>query len=130
MKYVPSALIGQLSRSQGSTTASHNRFGSYFRNRVTPTNPNTAKQATQRATIQAASAQWRLLSEAQRAGWTALGANMTRQDSQGQEYSLTGLQAYTSQYRNNTLVGGTILSAAPALAEPSTLLTLTVTATA
>lgn len=130
MKYTPSALIGPLSRSAGSTTASHNRFGNYFRNRTIPTNPNTTKQATQRATIQAASAGWRALTSTQRAGWAALGAQMTRQDSLGNSYTLTGLQAFTSAYRNLTTTSGTLLTDAPALAEPTTLLTLTLTATA
>lgn len=130
MKYTPSALIGPLSRSAGSTTASHNRFGTYFRNRTIPTNPNTPKQATARATIQAASNAWRALTPTQRAGWTALGATQTRVDSLGNTYSLTGLQSYTSQYRNNISAGNTILSDAPALAEPTTLTSITLTATA
>lgn len=129
MKYVPSALIGQLSKSAGSTTGSHNRFGAYLRNRVVPVNPNTTKQAAQRAIIQAASAGWRALSDTQRAGWAALGLLMTRQDSLGQTYNLTGLQAYTSNYRNTKTIGTAQLSAAPALVEPTTLTLLTITAT-
>lgn len=129
MKYVPSALIGQLSKSMGSTTGSHNRFGAYLRNRTIPVNPNTTKQATQRATIQAASAAWRALTDIQRAGWAALGASMSRVDSLGQTYNLTGLQAYTSVYRNLVTIGVAPLSAAPALTEPTTLTSITITAT-
>lgn len=130
MKYSPSALIGVLSKSQGSTTASHNRFGPYFRGRIIPVNPNTTKQALQRSIMQSASAGWRALTDVQRAGWTALGALMVRQDSLGNSYTLTGLQAYTSNYRNTKVIGTAQLSAAPALVEPTTLTTLTITATA
>jgi hypothetical protein len=130
MKYSPSALIGVLSKSQGSTTASHNRFGAYFRGRIIPVNPNTTKQAAQRAIIQSASAGWRALTDVQRAGWAALGASMTRQDSLGNSYTLTGLQAYTSNYRNTKTIGTAQLTAAPALVEPTTLTLLTITATA
>lgn len=128
MKYVPSALIGQLSRSQGSTTASHNRFGAYLRNRVIPTNPNTSKQAAARNTLAAASQGWRALNETQRDGWTALGSQMIRLDTLGQEYTLTGLQAYSSQYRNNDTVGNTLLTDPPILDEPTSLTSLTLTA--
>lgn len=130
MKYVPSALVGQLSKSQGSTTAARNRFGSYFRNRTMPVNPSTALQSTQRAILSAASFGWRALTDAQRDGWAALGLQMTRTDSLGQTYSLTGLQAYSSVYRNVTTYGGTPPSDAPALSPPTNLTSITITATA
>lgn len=129
VKYVPSALLGQLSKSQGSTTASRNRFGSYLRNRVQPVNPNTSNQTAQRAVLAAASEQWRGLTVAQRAGWTALGLQMTRQDSLGQTYTLTGLQAFTSVYRVLTLAGAATLTDAPVLTAPVELTSVTVTAT-
>lgn len=130
MKYVPSALIGQLSRSQGSTTASHNRFGSYFRNRTIPTNPNTSKQATQRAQIAAFSAGWRALTATQRAAWTALGASIVRLDTQGQPYTLTGLQAFESVNRNQSTAGNATLTDAPTFTPPTSLTSIALTATA
>ena len=129
MKYVPSALIGRLSRSAGSTTASHNRYGAYLRNRVIPVNPNTTKQAQQRSDLAQISTAWRDLTDAQRAAWKSLGAQMTRTDSLGETYTLTGLQAFESLNRQLLFTGGAILSNAPALAEPTTLTSLTVTAT-
>lgn len=120
MKYVPSAMIGQLSRSAGSTTASRNRFGSYLRNRVQPMNPNTARQSDVRATLSGASSGWRLLTQAQRDGWTTLGSQMTRVDSLGQTYTLTGLQAYTAQYINAATIGQGGISDAPAMSTPPT----------
>lgn len=128
MKYVPSALIGRLSRSAGSTTAAHNRFGAYLRNRVIPTNPASAKQTAVRNSLATFSGEYRALTDAQRAAWTALGLNMTRTDSLGQVYTLTGLQAYISLNRNLYTSGATSsIADAPAWAPPAGPLTLTAT---
>ena len=104
MKYVPGPFVGQLSGSQGNTTASHNKFGSYLRNRVVPVDPRTAKQLAVRALIQGFSEFWRTLSQAQRDGWSFLGDQMTRLDTQGQSYTLTGLQAFTSINMNRDVL--------------------------
>lgn len=129
MKYVPSMFIGQLSRSQGSTTASHNRFGSYFRNRTIPVNPNTGPQSVQRNEIQELSQNYKNLTEAERLGWKNLGEQMLRLDSQGQSYNLTGLQAYISVNRNLGLLGSARVTAAPTLQTPTTITSGTLTAT-
>lgn len=55
---------------------------------------------------------------------------MTRVDSLGQTYTLTGLQAFTANYRNQITSGNSTLTTAPALVEPTTLTLLTITATA
>lgn len=115
MKYVPSLMVGQLSASAGSTTASRNRFGSYFRNRVMPTNPQSESQTVYRLRFQDLSGLWRELSDEQRQGWAQLGEEIVRQDSLGQAYNLTGLQAYTSLNLNRLLLGLAILSDAPAI---------------
>lgn len=55
---------------------------------------------------------------------------MTRTDSLGQTYTLTGFQAYVSVNSNNDAAGNAIVAAAPALATPTGLLTVTITLTA
>ena len=65
----------------------------------------------------------------QRAGWTSLGLDIVRNDSLGQSYSLTGFQAYCLVNNNNLAAGNAIVSAAPLLTDPGTLLTVTITAT-
>lgn len=99
-KYAPSALIGRISRSAGSTTFGHNRFGAYFRNRVIPTNPMTSAQTEIRTNLGASSSAWRDLSDVQRAAWSAFGENFAKTDSLGETYSLTGQQAFVSVRRN------------------------------
>jgi len=130
VKYAPSALIGRLSRSAGSTTASHNRFGSYLRNRVIPTNPLTAKQTAVRVQLAAVSSAWKTLSQANRDGWTALGTQITKTDSLGSSYTLNGLQAFVSCNRNRLTAGVSILSVAPAIPTITAFATATFTSAA
>lgn len=118
MKYVPGPMVGLLSRSQGNTTAARNRGGAYIRNRVVPVNPNTDKQTVQRELLASLSSSWRDLTQAEREAWIALGLQMTRRDTLGQEYTLTGLQAYTSVNRNLILIGDDPTPTAPALDMP------------
>lgn len=95
-----------------------------------PVNPNTSKQSTVRNNIQELSQAWKDLTPAQRTGWAALGAQMTRQDSLGQAYNLTGLQAFTSLNMNLKTLSASALFDAPILAAVNQLDTLTITATA
>ncbi len=117
------------SGSQASTTSSRNRYGQYTRNRSIPVNPNSTAQATVRSRLSANAAAWRALTDAQRAGWGDLGASMTRTDSLGQTYSLTGFGAYCSVNNNQVAAGNAVLDDAPALVTPDALLTATLTGT-
>lgn len=115
------------SGSMAGTTSSRNRFGQYRRSRATPVNPNSVAQGLVRARMSANSAAWRALSDAQREGWASLGLSMNRTDSLGQSYNLTGFAAYCSVNNNLALAGVALISAAPELVTPSTILTATVT---
>lgn len=53
----------------GGQVASKNRSGSYMRNKVTPSNPNTLAQVAVRNMLSTASSAWSGLTPAQRAGW-------------------------------------------------------------
>lgn len=96
MKYTPSALVSEFSGAQGSTVASHNRFGPYFRNRVIPTNPSTSSQASVRNLLKAASQAWRSLTAAQRTAWGAVAATIPRLDVLGRVYYQSGHQFFVS----------------------------------
>ena len=112
------------------STSSRNRNGQYVRTRAMPIQPRTVAQIGVRTNQALNAAAWRGLTDAQRAGWGDLGASMTRSDSLGQNYTLTGFQAFCSV--NNTLLhtGGTVLTASPALVTPVGLTTMTITLTA
>lgn len=128
MKYAAGLMVGVLSRSVGSTTASHNRFGPYFRSRVIPVNPSSDAQVTQRRILTDASQAWRGLTALQRAGWATLGSTIVRLDSLAQEYTLTGLQAFTSSFRNLSYIGLTPIEDAYTLAGLGSVASMTLTA--
>lgn len=122
-------MVGVLSRSAGSTTAARNRYGSYFRNRVMPTNPATPNQTEIRSNFGSISANWRALTEAQRAAWEAWAPNLTRTDTLGNPYTLNGQTAYISVQRNLYTVGGAATTTPPAYDPPAALSSMTITAT-
>jgi len=93
MKFLPS-LTGTLSGSMGGCTASHNRAGQYFRNRVVPTNPNTTRQQNVRSYFTSAVNAWQALTAAQRSVWEVWAANVPMTDVLGQAFYLTGQQAF------------------------------------
>lgn len=126
MKYLGQTQSG----SEAGTTASRNRFGQYFRRRAVPVQPNTPAQLNQRARQTTNAAAWRDLTDAQRAGWLSLGAQIIRTDSLGQSYDLNGFLAYCSVNNNKLDAGDAAVSDAPAIVTPADLLTATVTLTA
>ncbi len=80
--------------------------------------------------MSANAAAWRALTANQRAGWTDLGLSMTRSDSLGSSYTLTGFMAFCSVNNNNVAAGNATVTDAPALVTPPTILTAVVTLTA
>lgn len=127
-KYAPSALLGRISRSAGSTTFGHNRYGAYFRNRVIPTNPVTPAQTAIRVDFGDHSSNYRALTQEQIDEWIAFGQNFARTDSLGQVYNLTGLQAFVSINRNLATYGSPAVSIPPLYSPPSGLATAVATA--
>lgn len=125
MKYLGSPQSGSY---QG-ITASRNPFGQYFRTRATPVNPNSTAQSAVRARQSNNAAAWRGLTDGQRESWSSLGASMARTDSLGQSYTLNGFQAYCSVNNLKAAAGDTLVADPPALVDPGTLLTMTLTLT-
>lgn len=118
------------SGSIGGTTSSRNRYGQYKRERSIPVNPATSQQGVIRARFGNNSAAWRALTDAQRAGWEALGASIVRTDPLGQSYDLNGQGAHMMVNNNLLDAGEAAVTAAPAIVTPGTLLTATITLTA
>lgn len=108
-------------------TSSRNRYGQYKRSRSIPVNPNSGDQGTVRARFGDNSQLWRSLTDAQRAGWEALGLQIQRTDSLGQTYTLNGQGAFIMLNNNLLAVGDAGITAAPALTTPAGLLTATIT---
>jgi hypothetical protein len=111
-------------------TSSHNRYGQYTRQRATPVNPGTSYQGTVRSRLSVNAAAWRSLTDLQRTGWETLGSQMVRTDALGQSYTLNGFAAYCSVNNNRLAAAEAVLSDAPALDTPDSLVTATITLTA
>lgn len=116
-KYVPGPMIGQLSGSQGNTTFSHNRSGSYTRNRTIPVNPSTPSQTSARTSFTDFSQTWRVLSASQQLGWEQIAALDPIIDSQGQSIVLSGIAYYVRFNMNRRAITLPRLAVAPPLVE-------------
>lgn len=88
-------MVADARGSTGGTVFSRNRHGAYTKQRVTPTNPNTAKQVTARALLATILNEWMtVLTVAQRDLWNAAVQLFTTPNRLGQATNLTGLQWY------------------------------------
>ncbi len=93
MKYLGPPQSG----SQADSTASHNRAGQYYRNRISPVQPvGTGRRATVRANFSAASSAWGALTGSQQAAWNTYAAMYPYTDALGQSIVLTGQQMYVA----------------------------------
>lgn len=84
------AVIGEARGSVGNVTYSRNQFGAYSKARVTPTNPNTAKQQTSRARLRACVIQWQSLTNAQRARYQIIAEMYNNKNRVGQSFKYNG----------------------------------------
>lgn len=95
MKFTPGPLAADLSGSIGSTTASRNRFGPYFRTKAIPVNPNTTRQQTVRTLFATMVNLWNnLLTQVQRDSWELWADNTTILGKDGSPINITGQNAY------------------------------------
>lgn len=76
-------------------TYSRNHYGAYMRARVTPVNPNTARQVAVRDAVAFLSARWSsTLTLAQRTAWNLYGSSVAMLDAMGATIYLTGYNHY------------------------------------
>jgi len=95
-------------------TASHNRGGSYFRARATPTNPSSPAQAVARGALTGLVNAWQsILTEVQRISWKVYADNVPTVDSLGQPLTLTGQQAYIRANTPRVVAGLGLVNDAP-----------------
>ncbi|GAH25740.1 unnamed protein product [marine sediment metagenome] len=79
----------------GGQTASRNRFGNYFRARVTPVNPGTNRQDTVRSAVAQLAARWKSdLTQDHRDAWEVYAANIVRHNKLGGQIRLTGFNHF------------------------------------
>lgn len=96
-----SAFLDKASGSYGGVTASHNRYGQYFRQRSTPVNPDSARQQTVRSIFAAVAVLWSsTLTQAQRDAWNLYGNTVDMINRVGDTIHLSGFNHYI---RSNSL---------------------------
>lgn len=110
-------------------TRSRNRFGQYQRTRATPVNPASSFQQAVRARLTNNAQNWRDLTATQREGWGSLGEQISRSDTLGQVYTLTGFMAYVLVNNNNLAAGNAVISDAVVYLPPDPITTVTPTIT-
>jgi len=94
MKYRPLEAAGA-SGSVGGVVYSHNRFGTYQRQRAIPTDPASSFQVAVRNIFSSLASRWvNVLTAAERAAWDTYAANTPVVDKIGQSIYLTGLNMY------------------------------------
>lgn len=96
------------------TVFSKNGYGSYTRRKVSPSNAQTARQMTVRASLAALSSAWRSLAQEQRDAWKAATPSFPRTNVFGSAVTLSGSALFVSLNQNLAT-----LSVAP-LDEPPT----------
>jgi hypothetical protein len=117
-----SQVYSEIRGSVNGVTYARNRFGLYARAKASPVQPRTPAQAERRAQLTVLSQRWRTLEESLRAEWRALADELTRSDSLGLTYRLTGLQAYLQVNLWRALLGiAPVDNPPPQLAAPDPL---------
>lgn len=95
------------------TVASKNRAGAYARVKVSPVNPQSTYQLTERNRLKSLSQAWRALTAVQRAAWVRAVSNFMRSDVFGSMKALSGQQLFVSLNRNLVNAGQTQITSPP-----------------
>jgi len=112
----------------GGHVASKNRAGSYFRTKVTPTNPGTTYQVNVRNRLAGISTAWRALTDDQRNAWNVAVSDYARTDIFGDLRNPSGFNLH-QQLNNNLLqVAKTVITTPPLPAAVDAFTTLTIAA--
>lgn len=105
---------GQMSGSIAGNTYAHNKGGQYVRQRVVPTNPNTADQSQVRSVFAALAAGWSTgLTPTLRAAWDLFAANVPKINRLGDPVFTSGINWFIAVNALQFRVGGSFITAAP-----------------
>lgn len=113
MKVLIGALYLDMRGRLGGSVASRNRYGSYLRNYVVPTNPSTTRQELVRTGFSLAIAAWKALSATYRANWETYAASCNFSDRFGTNYKLSGVSIFVRSYCAAVDLGVSPITTAP-----------------
>lgn len=97
----------------GGHVFSKNRGGAYIRTKVTPSNPQTEDQVSQRALLASSSQAWKGLTEAQRTAWNGAVGQYATTNVFGDIVNPTGATLHTRLNINVALAGGAAILVPP-----------------
>jgi len=124
------AILGLLRGKISANVFSHNKGGDYVRKLSTPTNPNSTRQQTVRSILSTLSAAFSGLTSTQKEAWGTWADANPRKDPLGNNYTLTGHQAYVGINARLSDAGLTLLDDPPDEVAPTELVVPTVTISA
>ena len=117
-KVRPGGLMGQLSGKVGNVVFSHNRFGSYVRALVKPTQSQSDPSLIQRGVFATISQGWRLQTDADKLAWKEWAQNNQITDRVGQKQALDGHAAYCMLNQRLFAAGQSLLTVPPLVGAP------------
>lgn len=94
MKYLGPPQSGSVANQ----TASRNRYGQYFRDRIIPTDPSTPGQISSRALFALAASNWAGLTDAERLAWSEWAARVPSHGKLGTSAPLTGQTGFIGAF--------------------------------
>ena len=109
------AIASDIRGSIGGTVFSRNGGGAYAKQRVCPTNPNTAGQGIVRAIMSSMYAAWALLTAAIRGDWALYATNVTLPNRLGDQINLSGYNMFTRTKAVCDLIGVAVPAVAPSV---------------
>lgn len=109
-----SALVSDMRGKLNGSVASKNRFGSYYRNKVTPVNPQSSFQQNARQRFGALSSQFKDLTLSQINAWNEAAQNFPVTNIFGDQVFLTGQMLYNRLNGNLAKLGIAPVQTAPA----------------
>jgi len=116
-KFLP--ILGQLRGAIAGLVFSRNLGGQYAKSKGEPTNGNTTRQQAARGFLNTLSSAWSGLSAANQTAWNGWADTHPRTDSLGQEYTITGHQAYVGLNSRLLDAGESSVDTPPAITVPA-----------
>lgn len=107
--------VSEMRGKEGGVVYSRNAYGAYIKQKVSPVNPQTNKQLTQRGLMGNLAQLWSSLTSGEAAAWDNLGAQVTRINRFGDSTIYTGFSLFMRLNRNLSVVGEDPLTVAPAV---------------
>lgn len=112
-------IISELRGKEGGVIFSRNRYGSYMKQKISPTNPQTQSQQNQRSLMGQAAQIWAGLTAEAKQQWVNFGSQVTRTNRFGDQTTYSGFNACVKCNRNllilkhNTILTPEVIPAFP-----------------